>query len=257
MKTKQKKRIGKKVVRCTKSRIAGAKSKSLRNKSTSLKKVMLIMSISLLVLSIVQSFAMITITGKTIGTVSLTIETPPAEITACNINLTTNYGRWNYVSSPIYLASNQVRSALSDIDGFYDWVFEYDHSDGFFDYYFYLFDTGTMSGIYVGNCYIIKAKANTTLSFNGTSEFTNISKAFTTNFGRWNYIGWVNESTDIATALNSIDGDYDWVFRYDSTTGEFEYYFSLFGSGPLQEIDPCECYIIKAKNNVTLNYAKS
>lgn len=257
MNNKVKKRNSNSVV--SKSR-ASTKNKFNHSNLTISKKLMLALSISLLILSLVQSFTMITMSGKatSAGIGSINITSPITdELQACNISLTTDYGRWNYFSSPIYLKSNIVRQALGNVDGFYDWVFEYDHSDGFFDYYFYQFDFGTMSGMSVGNCYILKATDNTSLVFNGTAEYTNISKGFTTNFGRWNYVGWVNQSTNITNALNSIDGDYDWVFRYDSTTGLFEYYFALFDSGPLRDIDPCECYIVKAKDNVTLNYVKN
>jgi len=234
-------------------------------------KLLLILAISIILLSVFQAITMISITGKVVkvtegagsldeqGIVELTLAGPPPDyITACDhINLTTNFGRWNYVSSPIYLVNNAIKQALFAIDGSYDWVFEYGHSDGEFDFYYATFDIGTFTEIYSSNCYIIKATQNDTLLFNGTAKLTTMNKNLTTNFGRWNYMGWVNESTGITTALNSVDGEYDWVFRYDHSVGEFDFYYATFDIGTFSNFYPCECYIVKATTNTTLNYTMS
>ncbi|RLG28592.1 hypothetical protein DRN98_09465, partial [Methanosarcinales archaeon] len=152
--------------------------------------------------------------------------------------------------------NTQIKQALYSIDGSYDWAFEYNHSDGDWEYYFATFDMGPLQNIYGTNCYVIKATKNDSLEFTGPSEVSDIEKNFTTNHGRWNYIGWVNEDTSLKDALKSIDGEYDWVFRYNRSTGSWDFYYAPFDTGPLRNFHPCECYVIKAESNITFNYTK-
>ena len=194
-------------------------------------------------------------TGAAVGQTSLTIGNAASFNYTCPTNITDANGRWNYVSVPVSLVDSSVGTALSSVDGNYDWVFEYDHSAGSFDYYLASFATGTISEIENGDCYIIKATDEASIVWEGNDYYTNTSQNLTDDFGRWNYVGWVNSSDSVSDAFSSVDGSYDWVFRYDALEGVFDYYLASFASGTLSSVDPCECYIVKATDNVTLSYS--
>ena len=196
-------------------------------------------------------------TGASVGTASLTINGAEAQVVypICNSTLTTDYGRWNYVSIPLELANGAITTEFSSIAGSYDLAYEYNHSSGTFLYYYEPFDTGTLTTITEGKCYIIKATSNQTVTnFNGTAALSNINQNLVTTNGRWNYVGWVAENTAIETAFTSIDGSYDLSYVYDNNEGIFEYYYAPFTTGTYSTVTPCDCQLIKATATDDLNY---
>lgn len=164
----------------------------------------------------------------------------------CNSSLTTNFGRWNYVSIPLELSDGNIVTELGSIAGKYDLVYEYDHETGDFFYYYAPFDVGTISSITGGNCYIIKATVATTTNFNGTANLNLINHSLTTSNGRWNYVGWVAEDTSLNSAFSSIDGMFDLSYTYDPETGDFFYYYAPFDVGDYDTVESCGCQLIKA-----------
>ncbi|MAG61068.1 hypothetical protein CL619_04735 [archaeon] len=195
----------------------------------------------------------LTPTGATVGDANLNILGLPFNNT-CSSPISDDNGRWNYISIPVNLEEPGVSDALWSIDGDYDWVFTYDSADGNFDYYLASFNSGTISEITPGSCYIIKATNNNTLTWTGNDQVTDLTYTITDANGRWNYVGWVNHSQNIRDAFSSISDGYDWVFRYNPTEGAFDYYLASFDSGTLEQAEPCGCYIVKATCGGTIDY---
>ncbi len=199
------------------------------------------------------------ITGAATGQASLTIEGNEIAVVfpICNSTLTTEFGRWNYVSIPLELSDGAIKTELSSIAGKYDLVYEYNDSTGLFAYYYEPFDVGSLTFLEGGKCYLIKATSNTTTNFNGTSSIASISHDLVTDYGRWNYVGWVAEYTDLTLALSSIDGNYDLSYKYNTSTGLFAYYYAPFDVGTYNIVSPCDCQLIKATSPDTLTYSIS
>jgi hypothetical protein len=175
----------------------------------------------------------------------------------CNSSLTTSFGRWNYVSIPLELSDGNIVTELGSIAGKYDLAYEYNHSSGTFLYYYEPFSTGTLTTLNDGRCYLIKAVENTVTNFNGTAALTNVAHDVVTSNGRWNYVGWVAEETDISSAFASIDGSYDLSYVYNNSNGQFAYYYAPFETGTYNLITPCDCQLIKGTASDTLDYTIS
>lgn len=198
-------------------------------------------------------------TGAATGTAdaSLTILSDDTVVyPVCNSTLTTNNGRWNYVSIPLVLADGDIKTELSSIAGKYDLVYEYDHSAGNFKYYYEPFDYGNIGTLTDGTCYLIKATEDGVITnFNGTAHLTSINHSLVTTNGRWNYVGWVAEETDLDVAFASIDGMFDLSYVYRPFLGIFRYYYSIFRVGDYSTVEPCGCQLIKATEEGELFYS--
>jgi len=169
-----------------------------------------------------------------------------------DIDLTTDNGKWNYISLPVGPSNTSISDVLKTIDGKYEWVYEYHASSASFSFWFSGF--GSITDMYPGRCYIIQPFVNTTLTVAG-DDFRFINKTLLTNDGRWNYIGWLNKNETIGNATASIAGDFDWIYEYMSSTGAFNFYFG--GGGSISNFEPSRCYIIQPTvNNTVLTYTK-
>jgi hypothetical protein len=218
---------------------------------------MFVIALFLVVLSLLNALMMFTITGKATGTVGITVLAPPGPTFvsySCG-DLSVSHGGWNFVSSPVVLPNNSVRAALSSIEGNYSSVYEFNTSSNSWLDFDNVSDSGTLPGIYPSGCYVIKAAAVDELVFNGTSYHNSISKGLLKVYDRWNFFGWVHQTTARDTALASVSNKYDWIFRYDGATGRWDYYYAPFSIGNLAGFSACDCVMIKPTVNATLSYS--
>jgi len=173
-----------------------------------------------------------------------------------DINLTTDNGRWNYISLPFEPYNSTLSEVLKSIGGKYDWLYEYIPSSGSFDFWFETVGFGSISDLQTGKCYIIQSIENTTLTVVG-EDLSSINETLLTDNGRWNYVGWINDNTDLGNATASISGNYDWMYEYIPSSGSFDFWFDTVGFGSITHLRPGRCYIIQPTvNNTNLEYTK-
>jgi len=169
-----------------------------------------------------------------------------------DISISTDNGRWNYVSLPVLPLNTSVTDVLKTMDGKYEWIYEYVAATSSFKFWFSGF--GTITDLTPGKCFIIQPYVNATFTVAG-DDYSFINETLLTNDGRWNYIGWLNENVTVAVGTASIAGNFDWIYEYITSTGAFNFFFG--GGGTITNLQPSRCYIIQPTiNNSILTYTK-
>jgi hypothetical protein len=193
---------------------------------------------------------------KVVGFNTSSSETCNITVGKYDLNFTPNFGRWNYQSLPFLQDSYYVESILEPGADDLEWAYTYNHSSGLFSGWNFDFDLGTLDNesIYPGECMLVKPKSKWTNVTVTGRIYPMINRTTTNAFGRWNYIGWVAERTPRDEAMNSIIAEYEWLYEYNKSSGQFIGWFQPFTLGDIYELRPGVGYIFKAFDNGTLYY---
>jgi hypothetical protein len=169
-------------------------------------------------------------------------------------NLISNFGRWNYVSIPVYQNETGIEQVLSPGVPDLDFAFWYNISKGGFEIWSFTFHLGKLKNIYPGESYIIQPlNGETNITVVGPIVYIVLQNLSIIN-GRWNYLGWVAELTPRSEAEIPILTSYDWLYWYNKTKGGFEVYSNDFKLGKVNELKSGEGYLIQPTSNVSWYY---
>ena len=151
---------------------------------------------------------------------------------------------WNLISLPLTADDMTVSSVFSSVSGKYDALYSYDattHS------WVALGDDDTLEN---GVGYFINMTESGTWTYQG-SAYTTMSISLEPGL---NMVGWLNCSKPIDDALSSIEGNYRYVARWNSTAHKFEVYVPGAPSGfnDFNTMERGEGYFISMKTSDTL-----
>ena len=151
---------------------------------------------------------------------------------------------WNLISLPLTADDMTVSSVFSSVAGKYDAIYSYDattHS------WVALGDDDTVEN---GVGYFINMTESGTWTYQG-SAYTTMSISLEPGL---NMVGWLNCSKPIDDALSSIEGNYRYVARWNSTAHKFEVYVPGAPSGfnDFNTMERGEGYFISMKTSDTL-----
>lgn len=176
-------------------------------------------------------------------------------------DLTANYGRWNYLSSPFKITNRSIkyvfRSAWDNLEN----LFIYNHTSGSFN--FFLFNVppdgfGDFSEIPDGVCLLVQPLGISGAKVTFTGEvLTELNQDLTMNYGRWNYQGSVAADISRKDAFKGYEFDLENLFKYNHSTGSFRFFiFSInppTGFGEINDIPAGSCNLIQPLNPVNYN----
>jgi len=151
---------------------------------------------------------------------------------------------WNLISLPLTADDMTVSSVFSSVAGKYDAIYRYDaetHS------WVALGDDDTLEN---GVGYFINMTESGTWTYQG-SAYTTMNISLEPGL---NMVGWLNCSKPIEDALSSIEGNYRYVARWNSTAHKFEVYVPGAPSGfnDFNTMERGEGYFISMKTSDTL-----
>jgi len=151
---------------------------------------------------------------------------------------------WNLISLPLTADDMTVSSVFSSVSGKYDAIYSYDattHS------WVALGDDDTLEN---GVGYFIHMTESGTWTYNG-SAYTTMNISLEPGL---NMVGWLNCSKPIDDALSSIEGNYRYVARWNSTAHKFEVYVPGAPSefNDFNTMERGEGYFISMKTSDTL-----
>jgi len=149
---------------------------------------------------------------------------------------------WNLVSLPRTPDDGSVSAVLASINGNYDSVMKYTPATGFEE-------VTTMTP---GVGYFIRMTEAGTWSYDGYA-YESMSVSLSPGL---NMVGWVNSDTSLPDALDSIDGSYRYVARWNTTEQEYEVYDPIAPDG-FNDFDTMECgvgYFIATTAECTIGY---
>jgi len=151
---------------------------------------------------------------------------------------------WNLISLPLTADDMTVASVFSSVAGKYDALYSYDaetHS------WVALGDDDTLEN---GVGYFIHMTESGTWTYQG-SAYTTMSISLEPGL---NMVGWLNCSKPIDDALSSIEGNYRYVARWNSTAHKFEVYVPGAPSefNDFNTMERGEGYFISMKTSDTL-----
>jgi len=114
--------------------------------------------------------------------------------------------------------------------------------------------TDTDAGNYSERYYMLE-RFEEGLGDNSTKIVGKYEINLTTANGRWNYVSLpVNPvNTSVSEVLKTIDGQYEWIYEYDSPTASFRFWFGGFGT--ITDLTSGKCFIIQPFQNTTLTVA--
>ena len=158
---------------------------------------------------------------------------------------------WNLISLPLHNETDMTVANIIDesLSGSYDELYTYDASTSSF---VSLSSTDTMEN---GVGYFINMTATDTWSYSG-EPCESIEIVLSQGL---NCVGWINETgSALPDALNSIDGDYNYVARWDANDPKYEVYDANAPLGVPEFIDfetmeRGNGYWIAAKEGCTLS----
>ena len=153
---------------------------------------------------------------------------------------------WNLVSLPLTAADMTVSNVIdTSLSGSYDGLYKYDAATYGFES---LSATDTMEN---GVGYFIHLTSAHIWTYNG-SACTSMNSGLQPGL---NMVGWLNCSKDISDALNSIEGNYCYLARWNAVEQEFEVYEpaapGMFND--FETMDRGEGYFISMKTSDALS----
>jgi hypothetical protein len=158
---------------------------------------------------------------------------------------------WNLVSNPCATENKSVGFVLSSIQGNYSSVHGYypnDETDPWKAYnpslpQWVVNDLNEISDL---KGYWINMKNQSSFHINGTLTQPNMIPLSE----GWNLIGYpANNSKNIEDALETISGNYDIVWMYNTTDDNYYYYNSSAGNGTITEMQEYKGYWIRMSNS--------
>ena len=168
-------------------------------------------------------------------------------------NITMEYGRWNYISSPFLRRDKSLNEFIGEADSDLEVVFMYNHDTGGFNFYLFDINFGDIDEVDYSECLIIQPTEQTRITTAG-KIMKNISVNLTTSFDRWNYMGWISEYTNVQKAFSGYEDDLEVIFVYDHDSGGFRFRLFDISFGTIDDIQPSHCNIIQPFNNVLYEY---
>ena len=181
-------------------------------------------------------------------------EIPPENITWINSSITVTapqetYSKdlvegWNLISLPLTADNMTVSSVFSSVAGKYDALYSYDATTHSW------VALGADDTLENGVGYFIHMTESGTWTYQG-SAYLSMSVPLEPGL---NMVGWLNCSQPIDDALSSIEGNYRYVARWNSTAHKFEVYVPGAPSGfnDFNTMERGEGYFISMKTSDTL-----
>jgi len=179
---------------------------------------------------------------------------PPENITWINSSITVTAPQetfskdlvegWNLISLPLTADDMTVSSVFSSVADKYDALYSYDATTHNW------VALGADDTLENGVGYFIHMTESGTWTYNG-SAYTAMSVPLEPGL---NMVGWLNCSKPIDDALSSIEGNYRYVARWNSTAHKFEVYVPGAPSGfnDFNTMERGEGYFISMKTGDTL-----
>ena len=152
---------------------------------------------------------------------------------------------WNMFGVPVGIANYSLPTALTSIEGSYDWVFYFNATTDAWQYFNpSMPQFSDLKTLKAGRGYFIQMTSNSTLNFTGTL-LTGLTVPLLQD---WNMfapqMGLANYT--LPAPLTSIAGSYDWVFYFNATTDAWQYYNpSMPQFSDLQVLEPGRGYFIQ------------
>ncbi len=168
-------------------------------------------------------------------------------------DLTMNYGRWNYISSPFLRKNTTLFSFLEQAKDDMQYAYKYNHEVGSFDYHIFSLGFGNIDGVDYNECLLLQPNQITKVTTAG-EIMKNISANFTGSYGRWNYMGWVPEDTSREEAFSDYETDIQYLYIYNHETGSFDYHIFSLNFGNIDSIPPATCNLIQPHNEMEYEY---
>ena len=151
---------------------------------------------------------------------------------------------WNLISLPLTADNMTVSSVFSSVAGKYDAIYSYDATTHSW------VALGADDTLENGVGYFIHMTESGTWTYQG-SAYTTMNISLEQGL---NMIGWLNCSKPIGDALSSIEGNYRYVARWNSTAHKFEVYVPGAPSefNDFNTMERGEGYFISMKTSDTL-----
>ena len=168
-------------------------------------------------------------------------------------NLTTDNDGWNLIALPFIPANNSRDEVMRNVLGNVEMIYHFNRSSGSWNYWNYTSNTGSIYNLTEGTSYTIRALDNVTLIYVG-ELFTNTSYYLTSGYGGWNPFGWIHEETGRYQAFFTVNSSITWIYDYNSTTGNWNYWYTPFSLGNIQSMLIGEGYFVKSTTSDQLDY---
>ena len=147
---------------------------------------------------------------------------------------------WNLISLPLTNETDMTIANIIDtsLSGSYDALYKYDASTHNF---VSLSSSDTMEN---GVGYFINMTASDTWTYTGSAAYTDMSNSLEHGL---NMIGGLNCPKSISEALSSIEGNYNYITRWNAHSQEFEVYVPGAPFNEFNTMERGEGYFISAK----------
>ncbi len=159
-------------------------------------------------------------------------------------DLTTDFGRWNYLSSPFLRDDKSFFDFVDEAKNDLEFAFRYDHTEGGFDFHLFEDDFGNIDEVDFHECLLIRPYEKTRITTAGRI-MREIETTLTGEFGRWNYFGWVAEDTDMEKAFDGYENVIEFLFIYDHDDGGFDFHLFEDDFGVIDSIPPTTCNLVR------------
>ncbi len=154
---------------------------------------------------------------------------------------------WNLVSLPLRPQPAATPSVLSSLEGSYDVVYGWDASAG--SYRSFFGGGGNLDRLDETMGFWIRMRHEATLSVVGEA----LGPVQIPLVEGWNLIGYPSRTPlPLQGALASIDGSYDIIYGWNSSTGSWLSYDPGLGHGTLREMGPGQGYWVYASRDSVL-----
>jgi CubicO group peptidase (beta-lactamase class C family) len=153
---------------------------------------------------------------------------------------------WNLISAPFEPQPNGITAVLSSIDNKYSAVYAFNASGRKYEGFIPGAQDNDISTIQSGRGYWLYALTAANLTFEGSSNSSEISL-----IEGWNLIGYKGlTSMSVTSALGSVQSSVDAVYGFNSTAGSYNAYIPGQDSN-LNMLEPGHGYWIYATRNTT------
>jgi hypothetical protein len=184
-----------------------------------------------------------------IGTISLQIISPGL----CIIQLA---DEWNFVSFCANPANKSINSILSSIQGDYDYILRWNYSAQTYDVWSTYSSQNPYDFIDLNKSHFIYATtSDLQLSING-SQNQDVNLSLTQNWTTPNYP--YEFGSNITKSLESIEGQYNYILKWNSTAQSYLVYSIFSSSNPFENISAGEGQFIYINDtSALLEYDRS
>jgi predicted RNA-binding protein YlxR (DUF448 family) len=168
---------------------------------------------------------------------------PPPSPEPGNVSISLASG-WNLISLPTSPASSSISDVLSGISGKYSAVYAYDGTN--YESYVPGSTSNDLTTMVPGRGYWIYMDSQATLNVPRSQATKNVQLK-----AGWNLAGYPSTVTaPVGQALSSINGKYEVIYAYDSSSNQYKGYVPG-GESDLTQIEPGRGYWIYATADTT------